>query len=175
VPVGDPLDPSVLMGPVVTGAARDRILGVIARAADAGDGVLLTGGRRLDADLGPELAGGYFVAPTVFGDVRGGSDLARREIFGPVLSVMRFRDEDEVVALANDSRYGLAAYVHTRDAGRALRVARALEAGTVTINAFPSMSPTAPFGGVKASGYGREGGRAGIDEFLRPKNVTLGA
>ncbi len=98
--VGDPFDPSVLMGPVVNAAACERILGVIARAVDEGAGTLLTGGRRLDGDL----ADGYFVAPTVFGDVDHDSSLAREEIFGPVLSVLRFHDEDEVVAKANDSR-----------------------------------------------------------------------
>jgi acyl-CoA reductase-like NAD-dependent aldehyde dehydrogenase len=170
VSVGDPLDPSVLMGPVVSERACTRILGVIRRAVAEGSGTLLTGGNRLDG----ALADGYFIAPTVFGDVDHGSSLAREEIFGPVLSVMRFRDEEEVVAKANDSPFGLSAYLHTRDSARAQRVARRLEVGTVIVNAFPAMSPGAPFGGVKQSGFGREGGRAGIEEFVRRKNVVFG-
>ena len=170
VNVGDPFDPSVFMGPVVSAAACERILGVIARAVDEGSGTLLTGGRKLDGDL----ADGYFVAPTVFGDVDHDSSLAREEIFGPVLSVLRFHDEDEVVAKANDSDFGLSAYVHTRDGARARRVARQLEVGTVIVNGFPGMSPGAPFGGVKQSGFGREGGRAGIEEFVRRKNIIFG-
>ena len=125
VTVGDPLDRRTLMGPVVTEAACERILGVVARAGAEGAGTLLTGGAR----LGGDLAGGYFVAPTVFGDVDHGSDLARNEIFGPVLSVLRFADEDEVVAQVNDSDYGLGAYLHTRDVSRALRLAKAFEVG----------------------------------------------
>jgi aldehyde dehydrogenase (NAD+) len=170
-PVGDPLDPAVLMGPLVTEAACERVLGVIQRAQSEGAGRLLTGGER----LGSGLAAGWFVAPTVFGEVDQGSHLAQREIFGPVLSILRFREEDEVVAKANATAYGLAAYVHTADVTRALRVANQLEAGVVTINAFPTMSPTTPFGGVKDSGFGREGGRAGLDEFVRTKNVLLGS
>jgi aldehyde dehydrogenase (NAD+) len=167
VKIGDPFDPSVLMGPVVSAAACERILGVIARAVDEGAGTLLTGGQRLDRV-------GWFIAPTVFGDVDHDSSLAREEIFGPVLSVLRFHEEDEVVAKANDSDFGLSAYVHTRDGSRAQRVARQLEAGTVIVNGFPGMSPGAPFGGVKRSGFGREGGRAGIEEFVRRKNIVFG-
>jgi aldehyde dehydrogenase (NAD+) len=168
--VGDPLDPTVMMGPVVNAPACARILGVIERARADGAGKVLTGGTRLEGDL----ASGYFIAPTVFGDVDHTSHLAREEVFGPVLSVLRFRDEDEIVTKVNDSRYGLAAYLHTRDVGRAHRLASRFEVGSVTVNAFPPGSPTAPFGGYKQSGFGREGGRAGIDEFLRQKNVFVG-
>jgi aldehyde dehydrogenase (NAD+) len=169
VAVGDPLDRRTLMGPVVTEAARDRILGVIARAGDEGSGTLLTGGHRLEGDL----AGGFFVAPTVFGEVDHASDLARNEIFGPVLSVLRFGDEDEVVDRVNDSVYGLGAYLHTRDLSRAIRLATRFEAGSITVNGFPGGSPGAPFGGYKQSGFGREGGRAGIEEMVRRKNVFI--
>jgi aldehyde dehydrogenase (NAD+) len=170
VAVGDPLDPATLMGPVVNAAACDRILGVIERAEASSGGRLVTGGER----LGGELAGGYYIAPTVFADVDDDSDLARNEVFGPVLSVMRFTDEDDVVTRANASAFGLGGYVFTRDLGRAHRMAERLEVGAVTINAFPYLAPNAPFGGVKDSGFGREGGEDGLREFLRPKNVLVG-
>ncbi|HEY7939650.1 MAG TPA: aldehyde dehydrogenase family protein, partial [Acidimicrobiales bacterium] len=109
VAVGDPLDPSVLMGPVVTEAACNRILGVIEAAVTTGAGRLLTGGQRVQG----ELAGGYFIPPTIFGDVDQASSLARDEIFGPVLSILPFSTEAEVVAKVNDSPFGLSAYVHT--------------------------------------------------------------
>ena len=168
--VGDPLDPATQMGPVITEAAATRILGMIERSASSGGATLLTGGNR----LGGDLAAGYFLEPTVLGDVDQSSEIAQEEVFGPVLSVLRFSDEADVIAKANDSRYGLAAYLHTRDVGRAHRVAHAMDAGYVTVNGFPAMSPTAPFGGFKQSGFGREGGRAGLEEWLRLKNVYIG-
>ena len=111
-----------------------------------------------------------YIAPTV----DHASDLARNEIFGPVLSVLRFADEDEVVAKVNDSDYGLGAYLHTGDVSRAFRLAKAFEVGSVTVNGFPGGSPGAPFGGYKHSGFGREGGRAGLEEMVRRKNVYIG-
>jgi acyl-CoA reductase-like NAD-dependent aldehyde dehydrogenase len=167
--VGDPSDPSVFMGPVVTEGACERILGVIDRARGEGSGRLLTGGVR----LGGDRASGYYVAPTVFGDVEHGSDLATNEVFGPVLSILRFSTEDEVVAKANDTHFGLGAYLHTRDSARVHRMAARLAAGMVVVNGLPGMAPGAPFGGFKQSGFGREGGRWGIEEFVQYKNVFI--
>jgi aldehyde dehydrogenase (NAD+) len=168
--VGDPLDPETQMGPVVTRRAQERILAVVDRAVAGGAGKLLTGGCPMEGDL----ADGFFVAPTLFGDVDHDSELAREEIFGPVLSVLRFADEDEVVEKANDSQFGLGAYVHTADLSRAYRLATRLDAGFVVANGAPGLSPTAPFGGFKQSGFGREGGRLGLDEYLRVKQILLG-
>ncbi len=167
--VGDPLDPDTDVGPVITEASLGRILGVIERAQAQGAGRLLTGGTR----IGGELAAGYFLAPAVFTDVDHASELAQQEIFGPVLCVLRFSDEDEVVRLANATRYGLAAYLFTNDITRAHRVAGRLEAGSVSINGAPGLSPNAPFGGTHHSGFGRLGGRAGIEAFVRWKNVYV--
>ena len=164
--VGDPLDPATFVGPVVTEAAMHRILAVIDRARADG-ATLLRGGAR----LGGELAAGWFVAPTVFGDVDHDSDLARHEVFGPVQAVLRFTSEDEVLDKANDSPFGLAAYVHTRDAGRIERFVSQCEAGMVVVNSSGGPSPAAPFGGYKDSGFGREGGRAGIEEMVQTKTV----
>ena len=164
--VGDPLDPQTMVGPVVTETAMERILGVIARA-EADGANLLCGGAR----LGGPLAQGWFIAPTVFGDVDHDSDLARNEVFGPVLAVLRFHDEDEVLAKANDSDLGLSAYVHTHDPRRIARFIDQLEVGTVAVNGMSGGSPTMPFGGVKHSGFGREGGRAGIEEMVFRKAV----
>jgi aldehyde dehydrogenase (NAD+) len=164
--VGDPLDSETLIGPVVTEAAMTRILGVIERAKADG-AILLAGGTR----LGGELAGGWFVAPTVFGDVDHDSDLARHEVFGPVLAVLRFDCDDEVLAKANDSEFGLSAYLHTGDTTRIERFVRELQAGSVVVNAMGRSTPAMPFGGTKRSGFGREGGRAGIEEMVRSKAV----
>ena len=167
--VGDPLDPGTAVGPVVTEPAMERILGVIGRARSDG-ATLLAGGVRLGGDLGA----GWFVAPTLFGDVDHGSDLAANEVFGPVQSLLRFSDEDEVLALANDSPFGLAAYLHTADSRRIERFVRELDAGTVAVNGPGRISPATPFGGTKQSGFGREGGRAGIEEMVQTKTVFLG-
>ena len=170
MPLGDPLAPTTAIGPVISEAATTRILGFVERAKSANAGTLLTGGER----MGGDLAAGFYIAPTVFGDVDNSSELAQEEIFGPVLAIARFGDEEDAVALANDSRYGLSGYVHTKDLGRAVRVASALDVGTVGVNGGPGMGgPEAPFGGVKQSGYGREGGKAGVLEFVRTKNVIV--
>ena len=165
--VGNPFEEGTYMGPVIHAGACERILGVIERARSDG-AKLLAGGER----LGGDLADGYFIQPTVFGDVDNGSDLARTEVFGPVLAVLRFGSEEEAVAIANDSPYGLAAYVHTRDLKRAHRAAGALEVGSVWLNGS-GVKTGAPFGGVKQSGFGRMGGRWGLEDFLRPKNVYV--
>ena len=167
VPVGDPFDPATEMGPLIDAAAHVRVLGIIDRAVADGAGRLVLGGRALDRP-------GYFVEATIFADVDPDSELAREEIFGPVLSVMPFRDEDQAVELANAGRYGLAGYLHTRDMHRALRLASALDAGNVGINgAGAPAGASAPFGGVKQSGYGKVGGLAGLLEFTRVKNVLM--
>jgi acyl-CoA reductase-like NAD-dependent aldehyde dehydrogenase len=167
IPVGDPSLPATKMGPVISQEACDRVLGVVERAQRKREGRLVTGGRRLDGDL----ADGYFIAPTIFADVDNSSDLAQREIFGPVMSMQRFDTEAEAIAIANDHPYGLAAYVQTNDLRRAHRMAAALEVGNVWVNGFPGLHGSIPFGGTKQSGYGRLGGLAGIREFSRPKNV----
>jgi acyl-CoA reductase-like NAD-dependent aldehyde dehydrogenase len=169
LPLGDPLAPGTVLGPVVSAGACERILGIVERARTSGAGRLVTGGERVDGDL----ADGFFVAPTVFGEVDPASELAQREIFGPVLSFMRFETEDEAVELANATPYGLAAYVNTLDVRRAHRTARRLEAGNVWVNGFFGVPPSMSFGGMKHSGSGRAGGRAGLREFLRSKNVWM--
>jgi acyl-CoA reductase-like NAD-dependent aldehyde dehydrogenase len=169
IPVGDPMSPATLMGPVVSQAACERIIRVIEDAASAKSGRLVTGGTRLNG----ELSEGFFIAPTVFTDVDNTSPLARDEIFGPVQTVMPFDTEEQALALANDTNYGLAAYIHTENLRRAHRVSAALESGMVWVNGGFGIPSSVPFGGVKQSGYGRIGGRRGIEEFTRPKNVWI--
>jgi acyl-CoA reductase-like NAD-dependent aldehyde dehydrogenase len=131
---------------------------------------LIAGGKR----LGGELAQGYYIEPTVFTGVDNASALAQTETFGPVVSVIKFSDETEAVRIANDTRYGLNAFVQTTDLGRAHRVARQLEAGSVWINQFSDISPQGPYGGYKQSGFGRTGGLEGMNEFLQVKNIRIG-
>jgi acyl-CoA reductase-like NAD-dependent aldehyde dehydrogenase len=165
---GDPALASTIMGPVISQGAVDRIMGFIGRAQDSGQR-LVTGGKR----LGGDLAGGYFIAPTIFADVDRAADVYRNEIFGPVLSFVPFKDEEEAIELANDTEFGLAAYIESENVRRVHRVAAALEAGTVWANGFFDLPVGAPFGGHKQSGVGRVGGVWGIREFTRPKNVWL--
>jgi len=168
--VGDPLDPAVFFGPVISQDSADRILGVIDQAVAQKAGELLLGGKR----LGGDLAQGYYIEPTVFGGVDNASALAQTETFGPVVALVKFRDEAEAVCIANDTPYGLNAFVQTNDLTRAHRVARQLEAGSVWINQLSLMSPQGPYGGYKQSGFGRTGGIEGLQEFLQVKNIRIG-
>jgi aldehyde dehydrogenase (NAD+) len=170
VVVGDPTSSASEMGPVISAEACARIMSTIEAAKEQGFGELRAGGSK----LGGTLEGGFFIRPTAFGEVENSSPLAQEEVFGPVLAMMPFEDEDEAVALANDSRYGLAAHLHTSDLSRAHRVARSLRVGNVAVNGGKANGgPMGTFGGVKDSGFGREGGRHGVEEFLQVKNVNV--
>jgi aldehyde dehydrogenase (NAD+) len=170
IAVGDPFDPATTSGPIINEAGMQRILDMIERAEAQGAGTLLMGGKR----LGGALGNGYFIEPTVFGDVDPESELAQKELFGPVLAISRFRDEAEAIRIANSTRYGLSAYAETSNLGIALRLAEALKSGVVLINQSRNIQPKRPFGGLLDSGYGREGGKEGLDEFLRIKTVGIG-
>jgi acyl-CoA reductase-like NAD-dependent aldehyde dehydrogenase len=167
--IGDPLEDDTQIGPVVSAEARDRVLAIVRRARELKHGRLIAGGDQ----LAESLSSGYFVTPTVFADVDETSALATDEIFGPVLSVMSFEGEEQAIRMANNTSYGLCAYVYTDDVRRAHRASEALEVGTICINGVDALEPSMPFGGVKQSGYGRLGGRAGINEFTQAKNVWL--
>jgi acyl-CoA reductase-like NAD-dependent aldehyde dehydrogenase len=167
VPLGDPYAKTTQMGPVISATACARILGVIEKAQRDG-ARLVTGGQRLNG----EYAEGYFLQPTLFAEVDNNSSLGQDEVFGPVLSVMRFSTDDEAVRIANDSPFGLGAYVHTHDLRRAHRLASELEVGNVWVNGF-GFPASMPFGGVKQSGIGRTGGTQAVHEFTRVKNVWI--
>ncbi len=166
VRVGDPFDPATQMGPLVSGGQRDRVLGYIAQGVEQGAILVTGGGRPKDLDRG------YYVEPTVFANVDNSSTIAQEEIFGPVLAVIPADNEDHVVAIANDTIYGLNASVFTPDVDRARQVSRQLRSGTVGHNAFRTDFGIA-FGGFKQSGIGREGGTEGLLPFLETKTVIL--
>jgi acyl-CoA reductase-like NAD-dependent aldehyde dehydrogenase len=163
---GDPADERTRLGPLVSASQRERVRGFIRRAKRSAD--LLIGGE--DAPQGLEK--GFYVRPTVFGQVRPDSELGQEEVFGPVLAVIPYATEDEAIAIANGTPYGLAAAVWSEDAARALGVARHLRAGQVDVNGAP-FNPTAPFGGYRQSGNGRERGPAGLEEFLETKSIQV--
>ena len=174
VKVGDPLDDATEMGPLVTEAHRKRVLEYI----DSGRGEGATLAYEAPALVGREGGAslcerGCFVSPTIFTDVRPEMRIVREEIFGPVVTVMAFRDESEAIAMANDSDYGLSGSIWTRDIGRALRVARAIETGNLSINSGSSVHLEAPFGGVKKSGLGRELGLQVLDNYTEWKTVYI--
>lgn len=167
--LGNPMEATTQVGPITTLQQRDKVLGYIDVARAEGATCLL-GGKRPEAAA---LAGGWFVEPTIFGDVRNTMRIAREEVFGPVLSVLPFEDDEEAVEIANDTLYGLAAGVWTSDMRRAFRMADRIRAGTVWVNTYRAVSFMSPFGGFKKSGIGRENGQAAIDEYLQTKSVWI--
>lgn len=167
--IGSPLDPATQLGPLASKQQLDHVLGFIEGGIRDG-ATPVSGGERVQDGV---LTKGCYVAPTVFADVSDDMQIAREEIFGPVISALAFDDEDEVVRRANDTPYGLGGGLWTRDIGRAHRVAGALHTGTVWINCYLPMDPAIPFGGYKMSGYGRESGVEHIDQFLNSKSLIL--
>ncbi|MDE3134759.1 MAG: aldehyde dehydrogenase family protein, partial [Acidobacteriota bacterium] len=157
--VGDPLDPATEMGPLISAGQRQAVASFL----DAGDPVACRG----TTPEGP----GYWFAPTVLAPVALDSPAVREEIVGPVVAVIPFRDEDEAVRIANDTIYGLSGSIWTRDGGRALRVARAVESGVLSINSNSSVRVSTPFGGFKQSGYGRELGPHATDAYTETKTI----
>jgi acyl-CoA reductase-like NAD-dependent aldehyde dehydrogenase len=165
--IGDPLAEATQMGPLATTGQLERIEAEVARARQEG-GRLLTGGRRP-----AEPDRGWYYEPTIIDCPDQKMHIVDTELFGPVLAVLRFRDEDEAVRLANDTRHGLAAGVFTRNGARALRVARATRAGIVWVNTYRVVSPIAEFGGFNQSGYGRESGFQALYDYTRPKTLWV--
>ena len=162
--VGPGTERGVNIGPLINTEALDKVKRLVGNACDKGARIV-TGGRELT---------GTFYEPTVLADVSPGMDIMNEEIFGPVAPVTRFSTDEEVISMANDTPYGLAAYFYGRDVSRVFRVAEALEYGMVGVNTGLVATTVAPFGGVKESGIGREGSRYGLDEFLETKYICIG-
>jgi gamma-glutamyl-gamma-aminobutyraldehyde dehydrogenase len=164
--VGDPQDPATRIGPMIEQPHLDKVMGYIALGREEGARVVVGGDRAM------QESGGYFVAPTVFDDVRNDMRIARDEIFGPVISTIPFDSVDEAIALANDTHYGLQASIYTHDLDTAIRTARAIRAGTVSINAYSEGNIATPFGGYKESGFGgRDKGFEAFDQYTEKKTI----
>jgi succinate-semialdehyde dehydrogenase/glutarate-semialdehyde dehydrogenase len=165
LPIGRGVEDDVVVGPLIDADARDKVSSLVEDAVRRGAEVVV-GGKPLDGE-------GYFYPPTVLTNVPGDAQLRHEEIFGPVAPIVAFETEEEAITAANDTEFGLVAYVFTRDLDRALRVCERLETGMIGLNQGIVSNPAAPFGGVKHSGVGREGGRLGIEEFLETKYVAI--
>jgi 5-carboxymethyl-2-hydroxymuconic-semialdehyde dehydrogenase len=165
--VGHPLDPTTEIGPLIHQRHLDKVLSYFNIARDDGADIRV-GGARADA-----VQGGYFVQPTLFANATNAMRVAREEIFGPVLTAIPFESEAEAVAIANDTPYGLTAYIWTNDSGRAFRMAHSVEAGMVWVNSENNRHLPTPFGGVKASGIGRDGGDYSFDFYMETKNICM--
>ncbi|OAN35439.1 aldehyde dehydrogenase [Mycolicibacterium iranicum] len=166
MPIGLPDDAGAMVGPLISEKQRDRVEGYIKKGIEEGARLVTGGGR-------PEgLDSGWFVQPTVFADVDNSMTIAQEEIFGPVLAVIAYEDEDDAVRIANDSVYGLAGSVYTTDNDKALQIARRIRTGTYAVNMY-AFDPGAPFGGYKNSGIGRENGPEGIAAYTEPKSILL--
>ncbi|MBY0564379.1 MAG: aldehyde dehydrogenase [Hyphomonadaceae bacterium] len=164
---GDPLDPVSVAGALVTEGQMKRVLGYVEKAKVEG-GKLVAGGKRVRAE-----SGGYYVEPTVFADIKNTDTLAREEVFGPVLGVIAFKDEDEAVRIANDTVYGLASGLWTGNISRAHRVARKLRSGLVWINGWDACDITVPFGGAKQSGFGRDRSLHALEKYTELKGISV--
>ena len=167
VRVGHPLDPATELGPLIHPSHLKKVMSYMDAARSEGAAILAGGA--LAQDQGP----GNYLRPTLFSDATNRMRIAREEIFGPVLTAIRFTDEEQAVALANDTSYGLAGYVWTADSGRGIRMAEALEAGMVWVNSENNRNLPSPFGGMKQSGIGRDGGDYSFDFYMETKNVCI--
>ena len=163
--MGNGLDDGVMLGPLVNQEGRDKVVELVDDAVKKGAKVL-TGGKAPDGK-------GYFYPATVLTNVPDDADMLREEIFGPVASIQTFKSEDEVIRRANDTEYGLVAYLYTKDIGRGMRVSEKLDFGMVGLNRGLVSDPAAPFGGMKQSGIGREGAHEGLMEFLETQYISV--
>ena len=167
--LGDPMERTTQVGPITTQPQREKVLHYMEVGRGEGARCLLGGG----TPSSPELARGWFVEPTIFGEVSNSMRIAREEVFGPVLSIIPFEDDEEAIEIANDTLYGLAAGVWTSNIRRAFVMADRIRAGTVWVNTYRAVSFMAPFGGYKQSGIGRENGQGAIEEYLQTKCVWI--